>query len=167
MTTTAIVILLALVILVVGNILFSKFAERRNPPIGKFIQCDGVNLHYIDRGDAAAAPVVLFHGNGSMIQDLTICELVDQLASHHRVICFDRPGFGHTRRSRFRVWTAAAPAGLFVKALNQLGVRCPVVFGHSWGALVAVALSLRDDYPVRGLVLASGYYCPSPRLDVW
>ena len=125
MSTALIVILLALMILIVGNILFAKLAERRNPPIGTFIDCDGVNLHYIDRGDPAAPPVVLFHGNGSMIQDLTICGLVDQLATHHRVICFDRPGFGHTRRSRLHVWTAAAQADLFVKALTRLGVSGP------------------------------------------
>jgi pimeloyl-ACP methyl ester carboxylesterase len=141
--------------------------ERRNPPIGKFIECDGVSLHYIDRGDPAAARVVLFHGNGSMIQDFTISGLVDHLARNHRVLCFDRPGFGHSRRPRFRIWTATAQAALFVKALNQLGVRNPVVLGHSWGALVAVALSLRNDYPIRGLVLASGYYFPTPRWDVW
>jgi pimeloyl-ACP methyl ester carboxylesterase len=42
-----------------------------------------------------------------------------------------------------------------------------VVVGHSWGTLVAVALGLRGDYSVRGLVLASGYYFPTWRLDVW
>jgi pimeloyl-ACP methyl ester carboxylesterase len=169
MTNTEIIfIIVALIILlVVGNILFSKLVERRNPPIGKFIECDGVSLHYIDRGDPAAARVVLFHGNGSMIQDFTISGLVDHLARNHRVLCFDRPGFGHSRRPRFRIWTATAQAALFVKALNQLGVRNPVVLGHSWGALVAVALSLRNDYPIRGLVLASGYYFPTPRWDVW
>ena len=36
------------ILLVIGNILFSKLAERRNPPIGKFIDCDGVRLHSID-----------------------------------------------------------------------------------------------------------------------
>jgi pimeloyl-ACP methyl ester carboxylesterase len=46
-------------------------------------------------------------------------------------------------------------------------VRDPVVLGHSWGTLVAIALSLRDDYPLRGLVLASGYYFPTARWDVW
>jgi len=42
-----------------------------------------------------------------------------------------------------------------------------VVFGHSWGTLVALALALRKDYPIRGLVLASGYYFPTARLDFW
>jgi pimeloyl-ACP methyl ester carboxylesterase len=161
------IIVALIILLVIGNILFSKLAERRNPPVGKFIECDGVRLHYIDRGDPAAPSVVLFHGNGSMIQDFTISGLVDDLARHHRVLCFDRPGFGHSRRPRSRIWTATAQAALFMKALNQLGVRNPVVFGHSWGTLVAVALSRRNDYPIRGLVLASGYYFPTPRWDVW
>jgi pimeloyl-ACP methyl ester carboxylesterase len=170
MTTAETVLLIAallLIVLVVGNVVFSKLAERRNPPVGKFIECDGVRLHYIERGDPAAPCVVLFHGNGSMIQDFTISGLVDLLAQTNRVVCFDRPGFGHSQRPRFRIWTAAAQAALFVKALNQLGVRNPVVLGHSWGALVALALKLRNDYPIRGLVLASGYYFPTARADVW
>jgi hypothetical protein len=30
-----------------------------------------------------------------------------------------------------------------------------------------IALSWPNDYPARGLVLASGYYFPTGRLDVW
>jgi pimeloyl-ACP methyl ester carboxylesterase len=56
---------------------------------------------------------------------------------------------------------------LFAKALDQLGVSNPVVLGHSWGTLVAIALALHSDYPVRGLVLASGYYFPTFRMDFW
>jgi pimeloyl-ACP methyl ester carboxylesterase len=102
-----------------------------------------------------------------MIQDFILSGLVDLLARRYRVLCFDRPGFGYSQRPRSRIWTATAQAALFVKALDQLGVRNPVVLGHSWGALVAVAVALRDDYPIRGLVLASGYYFPTWRWDVW
>lgn len=170
MTTVETVLLAAalfLALLVIGNVGFSKLAEWRNPPIGKFLDCDGVVLHYIDRGDPAAPCVVLLHGNGSMIQDFTISGLVDLLARSNRVVCFDRPGFGHSQRPRLRIWTAAAQAALLAKALNQIGIHDPVVLGHSWGALVAIALGAQKDYPIRGLVLASGYYFPTGRLDVW
>jgi pimeloyl-ACP methyl ester carboxylesterase len=80
---------------------------------------------------------------------------------------YPRPGYGHSQRPRSRIWTPTAQADLFAKALGQLGVREPVVVGHSWGTLVAVALGLRSDYPVRGLVLASGNYFPTARLDFW
>jgi pimeloyl-ACP methyl ester carboxylesterase len=165
--TVSVIVAVALILLALGNIVFSVLAERNNPPIGTFTECDGVRLHYLDCGDPAAPCVVLFHGNGSMIQDFTISGLVDRLARCNRVLCFDRPGFGYSQRSRSRIWTATAQAALFVKALNQLGVRNPVVLGHSWGALVAIAIGLRNDYPIRGLVLASGYYFPTWRWDVW
>lgn len=72
MTTAENVLLIAtlvLVLIIISNVGFSKLAEWRNPPIGKFLECEGVVLHYIERGDPAAPCVVLLHGNGSMIQD--------------------------------------------------------------------------------------------------
>lgn len=162
-----VVIAVALAALILGNFIFQIIAERRNPPIGQFIECGSTRLHYIDRGNANAPCVVLLHGNGTMIQDLTISGLVDLLARHNRVVCFDRPGFGHTPRPRSTIWTARAQADLIVKALEQLKVRNPLVLGHSWGTLVAISMALRTGYSIRGLVLVSGYYFPTARLDVW
>jgi pimeloyl-ACP methyl ester carboxylesterase len=161
------ILVVVLVLLVIGNLVFSFIAERRNPPLGKFIDCDGVRVHYREWGDATAPCVVLFHGNGTMIEDFSISGLVDLLAQRNRVLCFDRPGFGHSQRPRSRIWTPSAQADLFVKVLKRLGIRDPVVVGHSWGTLVAVALGLRVDYSARSLVLASGYYFPTWRFDVW
>jgi pimeloyl-ACP methyl ester carboxylesterase len=170
MSTTATVltiVIAVLILLVIGNLVFSFIAERRNPPIGKFIECDGVRLHFLELGDPTGPSVVLFHGNGAMIQDFLISGLADLLARRNRVLCFDRPGFGYSQRPRSRIWTPNAQAGLFAKALENIGVHDPIIVGHSWGTLVAVALGLRADYPVRGLVLASGYYFPTWRLDFW
>jgi pimeloyl-ACP methyl ester carboxylesterase len=165
--TILLIVVAGLVVLILANIAFQVVAELKNPPIGVFIQCDGVRLHYIERGDAAAPCVVLFHGNGTMIQDLILSGLVDRLAHHYRVVCFDRPGFGYSQRPRTRIWTATTQAALFAEALDQLVVRNPVVLGHSWGTLVAIALALRSDHAVSGLVLASGYYFPTFRMDFW
>jgi len=139
-------------------------AERDHPPKGRFITVDGVRLHYIERG--SGQPVVFMHGNGAMVDDMLISGVFDQAAEHYRAIVFDRPGFGHSARPRDRSWTAAAQAALFSKAFDELGITRPVVVGHSWGTLVALALAL--DYPqaLAGLVLASGYYFPTARADV-
>jgi pimeloyl-ACP methyl ester carboxylesterase len=48
----------------------------------------------------------------------------------------------------------------------QIGVEHPVVVGHSWGTLVALGLAADLPAYVRGLVLISGYYYPTARLDV-
>ena len=44
--TVSVIVVIALILLVVGNIAFSVLAERNNPPIGRFTECDGVRLHY-------------------------------------------------------------------------------------------------------------------------
>lgn len=142
----------------------ARKAERDNPPIGNFIEVDGIRLHYVERGQGQ--PLVLLHGDGSMIQDLQLSGLLDMAAGKYRVIAFDRPGYGYSERPRTTIWTPQAQAALLHKALQQLGVEQPIVLGHSWGTLVAIALGL--DYPddVKSLVLLSGYYYPTPRLDV-
>jgi hypothetical protein len=52
--TVLLIVVAGIVVLILGNIAFQAAAERRNPPIGVFLECDGVRLHYIERGDAAA-----------------------------------------------------------------------------------------------------------------
>ena len=49
-------------------------------------------------------------GNGSMMQDFIINGLVDLLVRDHRVLCFDRPGFGYSQRPRSRIWSATVGA---------------------------------------------------------
>src|SRR3954447_19343447 len=132
MSTTKIVILVvvaALVLLIVGNVVFSMLSERNNPPVGSFIECDGVRLHYLDRGDPSAPCVVLFHGNGMMIQDFIISGLVELLAPRHRVLCFDRPGFGHSRRPRARVSGLQQTRPL---CLSTLSISLPCVIPWCW-----------------------------------
>ena len=142
----------------------ARRAERRNPPKGSFIDVNGVRLHYVEKG--SGSPVVLLHGNQSMGDDFEISGVLDLVAEKHHVIVFDRPGFGHSERPRTTVWTASAQASLLRKALRQLGVERPVVVGHSWGALLAATYAI--DYPADtgAVLLLSGYYFPSTRLDV-
>ena len=108
----------------------ARQAERDNPPAGRFLDIDGVHLHYLDRGNGQ--PVVLLHGNGVMTQDFEISGIIDRLAQRYRVIAFDRPGFGHTNRPRSQSWTPAAQAKLMHRALSELGVQQAIVVGHSW-----------------------------------
>jgi pimeloyl-ACP methyl ester carboxylesterase len=142
----------------------AKRAEHDNPPTGQFLEVDGVRLHYVERG--SGEPLVLLHGNGSMIEDFEASGLVGLAATTHRVIVFDRPGFGHSDRPRNVLWTPDAQAELIKRALERLGVSHAIVLGHSWGASVAVALALKYPALLRGLILASGYYYPTARADV-
>jgi pimeloyl-ACP methyl ester carboxylesterase len=163
--TAAAVVVGALVVSALANRHLAKKALHENPPQGRFLVIDGVRLHYVERG--TGEPLVLLHGNGSMIQDLDSSGLIDLAAKNYRVIVFDRPGFGHSTRPGNTIWTPMAQAELFNKALLRLGIVRALVLGHSWGASVAVAMALRYPDLVRGMVLASGYYYPTARPDVF
>ena len=139
-------------------------AERRNPPLGRFITVDGVRIHYVERG--TGTPLILLHGNGSMIEDFQSSGLIDLAAEKYRVIAFDRPGFGHSGRPRSKIWTPEAQADLIAGALTKIGVPRAIILGHSWGTLVALALAMKYPQQVQALVLASGYYYPNARADV-
>jgi pimeloyl-ACP methyl ester carboxylesterase len=101
-----------------------------------------------------------------MAQEFDISGLLDLASDKYRVIAFDRPGYGYSERPRATIWDPVAQAQLLYQALQRLGVEQPVVVGHSWGAMVAVALGLEHPEYVHNLVLLSGYYYPTPRLDV-
>ena len=146
------------------NLYRARAAEREHPPTGRFVTVDGVRLHYIDRGEGP--PVVLLHGNVVTAEDFQTSGLLDLLARRHRVIAFDRPGFGYSDRPHGSAWSARAQADLLRAAFVVLGIDHPVVLGHSLGASVALALALNHPEEVRGLVLMSGYYYPTLRADV-
>lgn len=140
-------------------------AETQNPPAGSFVEVDGVRLHYVERGSGPA--VVLLHGNGVTLQDYEASGVLGLAAKRHRVLAFDRPGFGYSDRPRTTIWTPAAQARLIAAALRKLDVGPAVVVGHSWGTLVALAMALDTPEAVRGLVLLSGYFYGTARPDVW
>ena len=140
-------------------------AEAAHPPIGRFIEVDGVRLHVVEAG-RGGPPALLLHGNGAMIEDMILSGVFSRIAAHRRVVAIDRPGFGYSDRPRTTIWTPLEQARLIRAALDRLGVERAVVLGHSWGAIAALALGIVTPERVRGLVLASGYYFPTMRMDV-
>ena len=160
--------LLASVGVLAGTALYvhmqARRAERENPPMGRFLEIDGVRLHYVERGKGQ--PLVLLHGNGAMVEDWAVSGVLERAAENYRVIAFDRPGFGHSERPRNRLWTPDAQARLLWEAMRRLGIERPIVVGHSWGTMVALAMALDHQSAIERVVLLSGFYFPQPRADV-
>ena len=144
----------------------SRRAEREHPPTGRFIEVDGVRLHYVERGEGA--PLVLLHGLATMSLDFLLSDLVEMAARKYRVIVFDRPGYGHSERPcpRTASWDPQAQARLLHLALERIGADRAIVLGHSWASLVAVSMALQHPASVRSLVLEAGYHYPTVRPDM-
>ena len=124
----------------------SRKAERDNPPAGRFIDVDGVRLHYLERGQGQ--PVVVFHGDGSMAKEIDISGLLDLASDQYRVIVFDRPGYGYSERPRTSAWDPIAQARLFDRALQLMRIEKPVVVGRrmckAWYCCPVITIRCRD-----------------------
>jgi pimeloyl-ACP methyl ester carboxylesterase len=138
-------------------------AWRENPPQGSYVEAAGTRLHYIEKGEGP--PLVLLHGLGSMVEDFVVSGFFERAAAHYRVIALDRPGYGHSEPAPRAMASPWRQAAVLHEALRRLDVRRPIVLGHSWGTLVALALALRYPGTLRSLALVSGYFFPSARLD--
>jgi len=132
-------------------------AERRYPPSGKFVEVEGYRLHYVEVG--SGQPVVLLHGDSGSVLDFTLSPLVAELARDYHVFAFDRPGLGYSQRPR----AAGSPfvqARMIYGALRTLGVKNPVLVGHSRGGPVCLALGVDHPAEIAGVVNVAGgaYY---------
>ncbi|MEM1313701.1 MAG: alpha/beta hydrolase [Pseudomonadota bacterium] len=133
--------------------------EAAHPPRGRFVEAEGLRVHYVEMGPADGAPVVLLHGATGNLNDMTF-DLAPRLAERHRVICFDRPGLGYTARPVREGYRPEVQARILRAAADRLGAIRPVVLGHSWGAAAALAWGLDTPEPPRGIVALSAAAMP-------
>lgn len=103
-------------------------------------------LHYRETGDGS--PVLLIHGTGGPAWFGS----VDRFASRHRVVDYDRRGFGSSTPVSARGYLDTQITDA-IALLEKLGLRDSVVVGHSWGGLVALGLAIRAPELVSRLVL--------------
>jgi pimeloyl-ACP methyl ester carboxylesterase len=147
---------------VVENRLDSHTATARDayPPEGRLLTVNGRTVHAHVQGNGP--DVILLHGASGNLRDFTF-DLSDRLARSYRVVAFDRPGLGWSDDLEGRASVDPAnQARVLRAAAQQLGVRNPVVLGHSYGAAVALAWALEAPQDTRGLVLVSGATMPWP-----
>ncbi|MFC3078857.1 alpha/beta fold hydrolase [Phenylobacterium terrae] len=123
----------------------------------------GRSLHLLrSDGEPAAAPAaLLIHGALATAHDW-LSGPADVLAQGGPVAVVDRPGHGSSRRPRF----ASAPrdqAAQIRDGARALGLEAPILVGHSFGALVALAWAEQWPDEVGGLLLLSPIAFPEVR----
>ncbi|HYD29952.1 MAG TPA: alpha/beta hydrolase [Azospirillaceae bacterium] len=147
--------------LAADNVRRSASARAAYPPRGRFVDVEGGRIHAIDDGEGP--PVVLIHGAGVDHSDMAMT-LLGPLKRRYRVLAVDRPGIGHSTRPRG--WAAPdVQARMLHEAVTALGIRFPIVVGHSFGAAVAMTWALQFPEDTAGVVFLSGYVYPTTRPD--
>ncbi len=170
------VLLVVLTIVGIGTVQFLAQKRERDaaahyPPQGMLIDIDGVTVHAEQMGQGP--DLVLVHGASGSTRDFTFA-FADLLKDRYRITILDRPGLGWTDRAApqyNRVWSNAhedpiTQARLLRAATQQLGVENPIVLGHSFGGIVALAWAVEFD-DLAGVVSVAGVANPWPGKLGW
>jgi pimeloyl-ACP methyl ester carboxylesterase len=148
----AALIALTLLALVSFTAWTARQVEKQMPARGKFIDVDGVRLHYLDKGDGP--PLLLIHGLAGQMLNFTH-SLLGRLARDFRVIVLDRPGSGYSLRPDDALAPLSAQARVISRFCQALALQRPVVVGHSLGGAIALALALDHPEQVGALALVA------------
>ncbi|MEM6373947.1 MAG: alpha/beta hydrolase [Pseudomonadota bacterium] len=141
-------------------------AAQEFPPTGQLLDVGGVTVHAVQLGQGP--DLVLLHGASGSTRDFSFA-FADLVKDRYRVTLLDRPGLGWTEQidpAHTRSWstahaTPAQQARLLKAATDQLGVKTPIVLGHSFGGIVGYAWALEFD-DLAGLVSVAGVANPWP-----
>ena len=112
----------------------------------RFVDVEGVRVHYQEAGDANASALVLIHGfaSSTLVWSKVFLRLA---AAGFRVIAIDMLGFGYSGKPRNGEYTIAGQASLLVGLLDRLKIKRATLVGSSYGGAVAATCAL--DYPQR------------------
>ncbi len=124
------------------------------------INVENLKVHYVESG--SGPPVVLIHGNAGSVEDFEF-GTIDLLSKDYRVIAVDRPGHGESERTDSELASVEYQARLLHETLFALGVKNPILVGHSWGAAVALSYILSYPNEVSAMVLVAPAAYPDGR----
>lgn len=118
----------------------------------RFVEVEGVRVHYQEAGRADAPAVLLIHGFcasnfvwGDVL--LTVAE------AGYRVVAPDLVGYGFSEKPRRGEYTIEAQARVMIGLLDKLGIARAALVGSSYGGAVAAMCALDDPERVERLIL--------------
>ncbi len=141
--------ILANIILYEPDIAVEKLKEKYTTSSSKFIEVDGMQVHYRIQGEGE--PLVLIHGTGAMLQ--TWDEWTNLLSPHYKIIRMDIPAFGLTGPRADGVYSDSMYVNFIEQFVSKIGVDSFYLGGNSLGGLIAWKYAAAYPGKVKKLVL--------------
>ena len=145
--------------------------EEITYPDSRFIEINGLDVHYQRFGDGDPA-IILLHGFGA--STFSWREVTAPLAQYGTVIAYDRPAFGLTERpmpeefGSQNPYTSASNLDILRALLDANDIQKAILIGNSAGGTVATAFALEYPERVSGLVLVdAAIYQTGGRFPEW
>ena len=114
------------------------------------ISINNIDINYIDYGKKEGQALVFLHGWGQNIEMMQM--LGEPFKKDFRIIIVDFPGFGLSPEPK-EAMDVSGYTDLIHDLLVKLGVKNPILIGHSFGGRVSVKYA--SKYDVNKLILLS------------
>lgn len=155
---------LLVILLIIANVLFFAYTgdipveqlkEKYTNQESKFIEIDGMQVHYRDEGEGM--PLVLIHGTAASLH--TWDAWTNTLKNDYRVIRLDVPAFGLTGPHPNQDYSIEAYSEFLDHFLTKLDIDSLYLGGNSLGGNIAWYYAAEHPEKVKKLILVdpSGY----------
>lgn len=142
-----------------SDIAVEQLINKYAPTPSKFMNVDGLQVHYRDEGKPKndSIPLVLIHGTGASLH--TWDGWVETLKNDYRLIRLDLPAYGLTGPNPTNEYELAYYARFLHQFLQQIHVKKCYLAGNSLGGAIAwrFALMYPDNTHKLILIDAGGY----------
>lgn len=127
------------------DIPLSRLEATYKTPASKFMDIDGIRVHYTDEGPREAPVMVMLHASYMHLR--TFDEVVKPIIAKYRVVRFDFPAAGITGLDPKKRYSVELNTMLLEELTKRLGIEKFHLFGTSSGG--PVAFRYAADHPER------------------
>ena len=132
----------------------------------RFIQVDGVRIHYVDEGSGDT--LLLLHGNPSW--SFLYRKMIPALRDQFRCIALDYPGYGMSDAPARYGFTPGEHSAVLGRFVDQLGLSDLTIMVQDWGGPIGLGLAVRRPELVRALIIGNTFAWPlngNPRIETF
>jgi pimeloyl-ACP methyl ester carboxylesterase len=141
-----------------SDIPFETLKNKYADSTSKFMEIDGMQVHYKDEGNTMdTVPLILIHGTSSSLFTWDAC--TDEWKKTHRVVRFDLPAFALTGPNADNNYTFEYYVTFVNEVLEKLNIHKCYLAGNSLGGGIAWEFAYKYPDKVEKLILvdATGY----------
>lgn len=135
-----------------------RFAALPGYPFApRYVEVDGLRVHYVDEGPRDAAPVLCLHGEPSW--SYLYRKMIPILAgAGQRVVAPDLVGFGRSDKPTRRAdYTYARHVAWMRDVMEALDLRDITLVGQDWGGLIGLRLAAEHTGRFARIVTANTF----------
>jgi len=121
------------------------------PHTSRYVDVNGVRLHYLDYGGEGKRPLLCLHGGGAHAHWFDF--VASEFTPHFHVLSLDNRGHGDSAWAEPPIYNYEQYVSDLHGFVEKLDLRDPVLMGHSMGGMVSLVYVANHPGRAKGLII--------------